>query len=137
MKLKIYQQGGGLIYTPFIPEQTATTSTSTSTKASGSDEDSKIDPLDKELINLMKGQNLLSSDINMIYDRLIAFQRKTQSLSALGSTNGYRSVMPGMLQIMKLVENAKANKVEWDEKVAEIKHHDAGAEVAMDSMGRM
>lgn len=137
MKLKIYQQGGGLIYTPFIPEQTTTASTSASTKASGSDEDSKIDPLDKELINLMKGQNLLSSDINMIYDRLIAFQRKTQSLSALGSTNGYRSVMPGMLQIMKLVENAKANKAEWDEKVAEIKHHDAGAEVAMDSMGRM
>ena len=137
MKLKTYQQGGGLIYTPFIPEQAATTSTSSSTKTSSTDEDSKIDPLDKELLNLMKGQDLLSSDINMIYDRLIAFQRKTQSLSALGSSSNYRSVMPGMLQIMKLVENAKSNKAEWDEKVAEIKHHDAGAEVAMDSMGRM
>jgi hypothetical protein len=137
MKLKIYQQGGGLIYTPFIPEQTAAVSSSGSSAKSSNDEDSKIDPLDKELLNLMKGQDLLSSDIDLIYDRLISFQRKTQRLSALGTSNGYRSVMPGMLQIMKLVENAKANKAEWDEKVAEIKHHDAGAEVAMDSMGRM
>ena len=137
MKLKTYQQGGGLIYTPFIPEQAAASSRSAASSGSSStDEDSKIDPLDKELLNLMKGQNLLSSDINLIYDRLIAFHRRTQSLSSLGSGN-YRSVMPGMLQIMKLVENAKANKAEWDEKVAEIRHHDAGAEVAMDSMGRM
>jgi hypothetical protein len=137
MKLKTYQQGGGLIYTPFIPEQAAAASGASSAKSSDSDEDSKLDPLDKELLNLMKGQNLLSSDVNLIYDRLIAFQRRTQNLSSLSGSNGYRSVMPGMLQIMKLVENAKANKAEWDEKVAEIKHHDAGAEVAMDSMGRM
>lgn len=136
MKLKQYQQGGGLIYTPFIPEEAAVSSSGSSTR-SGSTDDDKIDPLDKEILNLMKGQDLLSSDINMIYDRLIAFQRKTQNLSSLGGSNSYRSVMPGMLQIMKLVENAKANKTEWDDKVSEIKKHDAGAEVAMDSMGRM
>ena len=111
MKLKTYQQGGGLIYTPFIPEQEAVSSSGSSARSSGSDED-KIDPLDKEILNLMKGQDLLSSDINLIYDRLISFQRKTQSLSSLGGSTSYRSVMPGMLQIMKLVENAKANKAE-------------------------
>ena len=98
MKLKTYQQGGGLIYTPFIPEQEAVSSSGSSARSSGSDED-KIDPLDKEILNLMKGQDLLSSDINLIYDRLISFQRKTQSLSSLGGSTSYRSVMPGMLQL--------------------------------------
>ena len=135
MKLKMYQQGGGLIYTPFIPEQSATTTgVTTSGKSTSSDED-KIDPLDKEILNIMKGQDLLASDMSLIYDKLISFQKRTQNLSALG--NGYRSVMPGMLQIMKLVETAKSNSTEWKEKVAEIKHHDAGSEVAMDSSGRM
>lgn len=141
MKLKVYQQGGGLIYTPFIPEQYAVSGSSSSKRSNSSDEDSKIDPLDKELIGLMKGQNLLSSDIEVIYDRLIRFQKSTQNLSdplGLGTgSSDYRSVMPGMLQIMRLVETAKNNKAEWDEKVSEIKKHDAGAEVAMDSYGRM
>jgi hypothetical protein len=101
MKLKVYQQGGGLIYTPFIPELYTGTASS-GKKSSGSDEDSKIDPLDKELLGLMKDQNLLPSDIQMIFDRLISFQRRTQSLSSsmLGGSSSYRSVMPGMLQIM-------------------------------------
>ena len=139
MKLKVYQQGGGLIYTPFIPEQAAAQygGISTSKSSSSDGEDAKIDPLDKELLNLMKGENLLSNDVNLIYDRLITFQRRTQNLSALGGDNNYRSVMPGMLQIMKLVENAKINKAEWDEKVKEIQKHNAGSEVAMDSAGRI
>lgn len=138
MKLKVYQQGGGLIYTPFIPEQIAASrGTSTSSKESGSDDDTKLDPLDKELLNLMKGENLLPSDVSIIYDKLISFQRKTQRLSSTGNTNNYRSVMPGMLQIMKLVELAKSNREEWKDKVNEIKSHNAGAEVAMDSTGRM
>ena len=42
MKLKRrYQQGGGLIYTPFIPEQQSTASTTSRTKSSDSDEDAK------------------------------------------------------------------------------------------------
>lgn len=141
MKLKVYQQGGGLIYTPFIPEQYAVSGSSSSKRTSGGDEDSKIDPLDKELLGLMKGQNLLPSDIEVIYDRLIRFQKSTQNLSdplGLGTgSSDYRSVMPGMLQIMRLVETAKNNKAEWDEKVSEIKSHDAGSEVAMDSYGRI
>jgi hypothetical protein len=116
MKLKVYQQGGGLIYTPFIPEQYAVSGSNSSKRSNSSDEDSKIDPLDKELISLMKGQNLLSSDIEVIYDRLIRFQKSTQNLSdplGLGTgSSDYRSVMPGMLQIMRLVETAKNNKAE-------------------------
>ena len=139
MKLKVYQQGGGLIYTPFIPEQVAASrgASAASSKASDSDDDTKLDPLDKELLNLMKGENLLPSDVSMIYDKLISFQRKTQRLSSVGGAGNYRSVMPGMLQIMKLVELAKSNREEWKDKVSEIKSHNAGAEVAMDSTGRM
>jgi hypothetical protein len=114
MKLKVYQQGGGLIYTPFIPEQYADSSGRSSKSSSGSDdEDAKLDPLDKELLGLMKDQNLLPSDIQAIYNKLVVFQKKTQKLSEMegfGGTGSYRSVMPGMLQIMNLTNQAKNNK---------------------------
>ena len=138
MKLKIYQQGGGLIYTPFIPEQYAGT-TKKSSKSSD-DEDSKIDPLDKELLGLMKDQNLLPSDIRMIYDRLIAFQRKSQNLSALSGVGGaspYRSVMPGMLQIMNYLSQAKYSKAADDKIITQMMNENAGDECALDGYGRM
>ncbi len=134
MKLKVYQQGGGLIYTPFIPEQWAGQGAARSSGSNGSDDDGKIDPLDKELIALMKDQNLLPSDIQMIYNKLIQFQRKSRDLTIDGD---YRSVMPGMLQIMQLTSIAKANKQHWDNALEEIKKHDAGSEIALDSYGRM
>lgn len=111
MKLRVYQQGGGLIYTPFIPEK-AGVSTAKASK-SGDEDDAKLDPLDKELLSLMKDENLLPSDIQAISNALIAFQRSTQHLSdtaGFGGTGAYRSVMPGMLQIMNMVSTAKFNK---------------------------
>lgn len=141
MKLKVYQQGGGLIYTPFIPEQYADSSGRSSKSSSGSDsEDAKLDPLDKELLGLMKDQNLLPSDIQAIYNKLVVFQKKTQKLSEMegfGGTGSYRSVMPGMLQIMNLTNQAKNNKEYWDQAVSEIKKHNAGSEIALDAYGRM
>ena len=133
MKLKVYQQGGGLIYTPFIPEQwLGQGSRGSGSEASSSE--AKLDPLDKELISLMKDQNLLPSDIQMIYNKLIQFQRKSRELMIDGD---YRSAMPGMLQIMQLASVAKANKEHWDNALTEIKKHDAGSEVALDSYGKM
>jgi hypothetical protein len=108
MKLKVYQQGGGLIYTPFIPQPYV--SDTGSKKGSSGDGEDKLDPLDKEIIALMKDQNLLPSDIDKIYDRLITFQKKSQSLIGMGGS--YRSAMPGMLKIMNLVSQAKLNKAE-------------------------
>jgi hypothetical protein len=138
MKLRIYDQGGGLIYTPFIPEQYAETTTGSS--RSSDDEDSKIDPLDKEILGLMKDQNLLPSDIQMIYDRLIAFQRRSQNLSALstfGGASSYRSVMPGMLQIMNYLSQAKYNKAADDKAITQMMNENVGNEVALDGYGRM
>ena len=141
MKLKIYQQGGGLIYTPFIPEQYADSSGRNSKSSSGSDdEDAKIDPLDKELLGLMKDQNLLPSDIQMIYNRLIAFQKSTQRLSSMtgfGGTGSYRSVMPGMLQIMNLVSQARYNKARADSALNQMTKESTGSDVALDKYGRM
>ena len=134
MKLKVYQQGGGLIYTPFIPGAQGVSGGSSS---GTSDEESKLDPLDKELLALMKDQNLLPSDIQMIYDRMLDFQRRTLHLSSLGGTSAYRTVMPGMLQLQQLVSLAKTNKAQWDDAANEIRHHDAGSEVAMDANGLM
>lgn len=138
MKLKVYQQGGGLIYTPFIPEQ----SVPQGSKKSSSDdnEDVKLDPLDKELLSLMKDQNLLPSDINMIFNKLIQFQRRTQKLSNIAGfegTGSYRSVMPGMLQIMNLVSQAKYNKSADDTVLQKMSAENAGDELALDRYGRM
>ena len=130
MKLKVYQQGGGLIYTPFIPGRTESTISGSSDNSGG--DDPKIDPLDKEILALMKDQNLLPSDIQAISNAVIAFQRRTQHLSGLGA-DGYRSAMPGMLQIMSMVSTAKHNREYWDGKVTEMRQHDAGSDVALDS----
>ena len=137
MKLKVYQQGGGLIYTPFIPGRTESKISGSSTDSNG--DDSKIDPLDKEILALMKDKDLLPSDIEAISSALIGFQRRTQHLGnpALGGSSDYRSVMPGMLQIMQMVSTARFNRQQWDNAVSEMQKHDAGSEVAMDSYGRM
>jgi hypothetical protein len=119
MKIKTYAEGGGLIYTPFISEQSTFGNTSSKSSESSDSEDSKLDPLDKELIALMKDRDLLPNEIEMIYNELISFQRSTQSLSSysgLSGTDTYRSAMPGMLQIMSLLSQAKYNKGDYDEK---------------------
>ena len=134
MKLRIMQQGGGLIYTPFIPG--AQGATTTSSKSSDSSEP-KLDPLDKELISLMKDQSLLPSDIQQIYNRLIRFQKQTQSLSGLEGTDAYRSAMPGMLQILGMVNVAKTNKEQSDEIIKRMAQENAAADVALDTYGKM
>lgn len=140
MKLKMYQDGGGLIYTPFIPDRSTGLGAGNKSGTTDDTEDVKLDPLDKELLGLMKDQNLLPSDIQMIYNHLIRFQKKTQKLSAMpgfGGTGSYRSVMPGMLQIMNLVSQAKYNKESDDEIIKKMLSENAGNEFALDAYGRM
>lgn len=140
MKLKMYQDGGGLIYTPFIPDRGTELGTGKKSGTTDDTEDAKLDPLDKELLGLMKDQSLLPSDIQMIYNQLIRFQKKTQKLSAMpgfGGTGSYRSVMPGMLQIMNLVSQAKYNKAADDEIIKKMLSENAGNEFALDAYGRM
>ena len=135
----MYQDGGGLIYTPFIPERPEF---GTGKKSGSSDdtEDAKLDPLDKELLGLMKDQNLLPSEVQMIYNKLIQFQKKTQSLSNMpgfGGTGSYRSVMPGMLQVMNLVSQAKYNKARADSAIKQMTDENTGSDVALDKYGQM
>lgn len=140
MKLKVYQQGGGLIYAPFIPEQNALATTTGKSSSSSSDEDPKIDPLDKELLALMKDQELLPSDIDTIYKQLVLFQKRSQNLSSsagFGGTDAYRSVMPGMLQIMSLASKAKYEKSKATDVENRLRSENAWADPALDSNGRM
>lgn len=132
-KLKIMQQGGGLSYSPFVPEMQGTTATS-STKSSSSDGESKIDALDKELIALMKSEDLLPSDINFITKRIVNFQKRASNLSATGD---YSSAMPGMLQIIGAVKKAKYFKDQSDAAATQMTKENAGGEFALDSRGLM
>lgn len=132
MKLRTMQQGGGLVYTPFIPgAQGATTTTSSSNT---SDSESKIDALDKELIALMKGQDLLPSDIDRITKSLITFQKRASQYAAVGD---YSSVMPGVYQIQAEVLKAQAAKKQSDIVTQRMAKENAGSEVALDTYGRM
>lgn len=133
MKLKLYQQGGGLVYTPFIPEMQGTTITSSS-KSNTSDSESKIDALDKELIALMKGQDLLPSDIDRITKSIVSFQKKASQYAAIGD---YSSVMPGVYQIQGEVLKAQAFKKQSDVVTQRMAKENAGSEVALDTYGRM
>ena len=133
MKLKLYQQGGGLVYTPFIPGMQGTTTTSSS-KSNTSDSESKIDALDKELIALMKGQDLLPSDIDRITKSIVSFQKKASQYAAIGD---YSSVMPGVYQIQGEVLKAQAFKKQSDIVVKRMADENAGSEVALDTYGRM
>lgn len=130
MKLKAYQMGGGLVYSPSINNATGVESRKTT------EDDPKLDPLDKEIIGLMKDQNLLPSDIQMITNALVTYQRTTQHLGSAGSSS-YRLAMPGMLKIMNMVSQARFNKGQWDNAVSEMRKHEAGSEVALDSDGRI
>lgn len=132
MKLKVYQQGGGLIYTPFIPGAQGTASSS-STGTSGG-EDDKLDPISKEILALMKESNLLPSDIQMIYNRLISFQKRIQNIPP---GMGYSTIMPGLLQLQQLVAIAKDNKKRFDDSAQLMTNREAGGELALDSYGRM
>lgn len=132
-KLKIMQQGGGLSYSPFVPEMQGTTATS-STKSSSSDGESKIDALDKELIALMKSEDLLPSDISFITNQVVKFQKRASNLSATGD---YSSAMPGMLQIIGAVKKAKYFKDQSDSAAIQMAKENAGGEFALDSRGLM
>ena len=131
MKLRIMQQGGGLIYTPFIPES-GTATTNSSSKSSSNSEESKIDALDKELIALMKSEDLLPSDIDYITRQLIRFQKQSSQLSALGD---YSAAMPGMIQILGAVKKAKFFKNQNDTIATKMAQENAGAEFAIDGNG--
>lgn len=132
-KLKIMQQGGGLIYTPFIPGMQGTTSTSSS-RSNTSEGESKIDALDKELIALMKSEDLLPSDISFITNQVVKFQKRASNLSATGD---YSSAMPGMLQIIGAVKKAKYFKDQSDSAATQMAKENAGGEFALDSRGLM
>lgn len=132
-KLKIMQQGGGLIYTPFIPGAQGAVKQSTS-RSNTSEGESKIDALDKELIALMKNENLLPSDIENISKQIIAFQRKASQYAAIGD---YSSVMPGMYQIQAQIQKAQFAKKQSDAAEQRMASENAGSEVALDNYGRM
>lgn len=132
-KLKIMQQGGGLIYTPFIPGAQGAVKQSAS-RSNTSEGESKIDALDKELISLMKNENLLPSDIETISRQIINFQRRASQFAAVGD---YSSVMPGMYQIQAQIQKAQFFKKQSDAAEQRMASENAGSEVALDTSGRM
>lgn len=138
MKLRKMQQGGGLIYTPFIPGMTGIQQGSSSKIPSGNDDESaKLDVLDKELTSLIQSLDGNPNEINKIVNMATMIQRRSQHLSALGGTEAYRTIMPQVIQLTGEIQKAKQFKEIGKIASGNIAKEHASNEVALDSYGKM
>ena len=139
MKIKSYQVGG-VVYTPFVPNQAQTTtgtSSATSSKSSSS-EDGKLTGIKKEIVEILKS-NGIPSDVEKFLSKANSFLSGSTSLSDMslfGGTNDDYD-LSDLVKIQKMANDVKWNKERHEKAVANLDDEDAWGEVAMDSRGYM
>jgi hypothetical protein len=108
MKIKSYQVGG-VVYTPFVPNQTQSAgTTSSSSKSSDSDEDGKLTGIKKEIVEILQS-NGLPSDVEMFLNKANAFLNSSTSLSSMslfGGTNDDYD-LSDLVKIQKMANDVK------------------------------
>ena len=138
MKIKSYQVGG-IVYTPFVPNQTGSQGTaSSSSKSSDSDEDGKLTGITKEIVEILQS-NGLPSDVEKFLNKANSFLSSSTSLSGMslfGGTNDDYD-LTDLIKIQKLANDVKWNKERFDKATSNLDSEDAWGEVAMDSRGYM
>lgn len=132
---RIYQSGGVVSYTPFIPTSgTATTSSSGSTAK----QDKITGTLQKEIVDVLK-ENGIQSDVDTFLSQANAFLNKSQHLSSMslfgGSSDDYS--MTDLVQVLSMANRVKQNKAQYDTATDRLKTQDAWNEVAVASDGKL
>lgn len=127
----MYQEGGN-IFVPFIPGASGTGSSSSVKESSTTEDDNKLPEIDKELISILKSNELLPSDMSAI----ITLTKQFYS-SGLSGMTGTSSYMSSVLNILQKVSDAKMNVSKQKSAVDRLKDQDAFGDVALDSYGRM
>lgn len=132
---RIYQSGGVVSYTPFIPTSgTATTSSSGSTAK----QDKITGTLQKEIVDVLK-ENGIQSDVDTFLSQANAFLNKSQHLSSMslfgGSSDDYS--MTDLVQVLSMANRVKQNKAQYDTATDRLKTQDAWNEVAVSSDGKL
>lgn len=141
MKYKSYQVGG-VVYTPFVPNQaqttTGTTSGSSTKSSSSSDDGDKLTGIKKEIVEILQS-NGIPSDVEKFLSKANSFLSSSTSLSDMslfGGTNDDYD-LSDLVKIQKMANDVKWNKERHDKAVANLDDEDAWGEVAMDSRGYM
>lgn len=140
MKRKSYQVGG-VVYTPFVPNQAQTTtgtSVGSSTTKSSDSNDGKLTGIKKEIVDILKS-NGIPSDVDMFLTKANSFLANSTSLSSMslfGGTNDDYD-LSDLVKIQKMANDVKWNKDRHEKAVANLDDEDAWGEVALDSRGYM
>lgn len=140
MKRKSYQVGG-VVYTPFVPNQAQTTtgtSVGSSTTKSSDSSDGKLTGIKKEIVDILKS-NGIPSDVDMFLTKANSFLANSTSLSSMslfGGTNDDYD-LSDLVKIQKMANDVKWNKDRHEKAVANLDDEDAWGEVALDSRGYM
>lgn len=140
MKIKSYQVGG-VVYTPFVPNQAQTTtgtSVGSSTTKSSDSSDEKLTGIKKEIVDILKS-NGIPSDVDMFLTKANSFLANSTSLSSMslfGGTNDDYD-LSDLVKIQKMANDVKWNKDRHEKAVANLDDEDAWGEVALDSRGYM
>jgi len=132
---RIYQSGGVVSYTPFIPNSgTASTSSSGSTEK----QDKITGTLQKEIVDVLK-ENGIQSDVDTFLSQANAFLNKSQHLSSMslfgGQSDDYS--MTDLVQVLSMANRVKQNKAYYDTAADRLKTQDAWNEVAVSTDGKM
>ena len=131
---RIYQSGGVVSYTPFIPN-----SGTTSTSSSGSTEkqDKITGTLQKEIVDVLK-ENGIQSDVDMFLSQANAFLNKSQHLSSMSLFGGSdKYTMTDLMQVLSMANRVKQNKAYYETATDRLKAQDAWNEVAVSTDGKI
>ena len=121
---RIYQSGGVVSYTPFIPN--SGTASSTSSSGSTEKQDKITGTLQKEIVDVLK-ENGIQSDVDTFLSQANAFLNKSQHLSSMslfgGQSDDYS--MADLIQVLSMANRVKQNKAYYDTATDRLKEQDA------------
>lgn len=133
---RIYQSGGVVSYTPFIPNSGTTSTTSSS--GSTEKQDKITGTLQKEIVDVLK-ENGIQSDVDTFLSTANAFLNKSQHLSTMslfgGQSDDYS--MTDLIQVLSMANRVKQNKAYYDTATDRLKNQDAWNEVAISTDGKI
>lgn len=133
---RIYQSGGVVSYTPFIPN--SGTASTASSSGSTEKQDKITGTLQKEIVDVLK-ENGIQSDVDTFLSQANAFLNKSQHLSSMslfgGQSDDYS--MTDLIQVLSMANRVKQNKAYYDTAADRLKEQDAWNEVAVSTDGQI
>lgn len=134
MKIKKHQ-AGGIVYTPFIPNQKEGSVNTTSTSSSS---EKITGTLKKEIVDLLK-ENGIPNDVDEFLSNANSFLSRSSSLSNMsifgGTDDDYD--INDLVQIESMANKVKFNKQLYDSATSNLGKENAWSEIAVDDSGRM